>query len=81
MKEYIKRFLETNQLNTEMAIAFLTYYGDEIAKAKFPMEFLEQVGNMIDWSYVVGRIALKENLIIYKIFNQNGQIIKQYLQE
>ena len=81
MKEYIKRFLETNQLNTEMAIAFLTYYGDEIAKAKFPMEFLEQVGNMIDWSYVVGRIALKENLIIYKIYNQNGQIIKQYLQE
>ena len=81
MKEYIKRFLETNQLNTEMAIAFLTYYGDEIVKAKFPMEFLGQVGNMIDWSYVVGRIALKENLIIYKIYNQNGQIIKQYLQE
>lgn len=81
MKEYIKRFLETNQLNTEMAITFLTYYGDEIAKAKFPMEFLGQVGNMIDWSYVVGRIALKENLIIYKIYNQNGQIIKQYLQE
>lgn len=81
MKEYIKRFLETNQLNTEMAIAFLTYYGDEIAKAKFPMEFLGQIGNMIDWSYVVGRIALKENLIIYKIYNKNGQIIKQYLQE
>ena len=81
MKEYIKRFLETNQLNTEMAIAFLTYYGDEIAKAKFPMEFLGQVGNMIDWSYVVGRIALKENLIIYKIYNKNGQLIKQYLQE
>lgn len=81
MKEYIKKFLETNQLNTEMAIAFLTYYGDEIAKAKFPMEFLGQVGNMIDWSYVVGRIALKENLIIYKIYNKNGQLIKQYLQE
>ena len=81
MKEYIKKFLETNQINTEMAVAFLTNYGDEIAKAKFPMEFLGQVGNMIDWSYVVGRIVLKENLIIYKIYNQNGQIIKQYLQE
>lgn len=81
MKEYIKKFLETNQINTEMAVAFLTYYGDEIAKAKFPMEFLGQVGNMIDWSYVVGRIALKENLIIYKIYNKNGQLIKQYLQE
>lgn len=79
MKEYIKKFLETNQINTEMAVAFLTYYGDEIAKARFPMEFLGQVGNMIDWSYVVGRIALKENLIIYKIYNKNGQLIKQYL--
>ena len=81
MKEYIKKFLETNQINTGMAIAFMTYYGDEIAKAKFPMEFLGQVGNMIDWNYVVGRIALKENLIIYKIYNKNGQLIKQYLQE
>lgn len=81
MKEYIKKFLETNQLNTEMAVAFLTYYGDEVAKARFPMEFLGQVGNMIDWNYVVGRIALKENLIIYKIYNKNGQLIKQYLQE
>lgn len=81
MKEYIKKFLETNQINTEMAVAFLTYYGDEISKARFPMEFLGQVGNMIDWNYVVKRIALNENLIIYKIYNQNGQIIKQYLQE
>lgn len=81
MKEHIKKFLETNQINTEMAIAFLTYYGDEIAKARFPMEFLGQVGNMIDWNYVINRIALNENLVIYKIYNQNGQIIKQYLQE
>lgn len=81
MKEYIKLFLSTNQISQEMAIAFLTYYGEEIAKAKFPMEFLSQVGGMIDWNYVVNRIAINENLIIYKIYNQKGQIIKQYLQE
>jgi hypothetical protein len=82
MKEYIKKFLETNQINPLMAEAFLTYYGDEIAKAKFPMDFFgREIANMIDWNYVVNRIALKENLIIYKIYNKNGQLIKQYLQE
>lgn len=81
MKEYIKKFLETNQIDQTMAIAFLTYYGEKFAKARFPIEYLSQVGGMIDWSYVVNRIATQENLIIYKIYNQNGQIIKQYLQE
>jgi hypothetical protein len=81
MKEYIKKFLTTNQIDQTMAIAFLTYYGEEFAKAKFPMEYLNQVGGMIDWNYVVNRIAARENLVIYKIYDQKGQIIKQYLQE
>ena len=81
MKDIIKKFLETGSLDFNSAVQLINYYSDNIAKAKFPIEYLQQLAPMIDWNVVVSKVALHENLVIYKIFDKNGGLIKQYLQE
>lgn len=84
MRTIINNFLTFNRLNQEEAISLLNEYckhknNREIRNDELNV-LLNQLVQFIDWNFVVSEVALYLNIPIYRLYNKNNMLIKQWIE-
>lgn len=83
MKNKINNFLLNHNLNQEDASLFLSEYCRQINKREIRPDELQilltQLSGMIDWDKLVNIIAKYNDITIYRLYNKQGRLIKQWI--
>lgn len=84
MRTKINNFLITQRLSLEDASDFLKEYcKHKNNRDIYPEELnilLTQLSQMIDWNYLVNQIALYLDIPIYRLYDKNRTLIKQWIE-